>query len=529
MEGFTDTNPALFRMAQDLRHQNVMAIFYPRSSRGKVLLAYSRMSSEFEFLNRGTRQIPNGVPLFLSIRAELPPISHVALIPNPPIDTGGLVPSDLAAAVEEHTDNANVQVPANTTQEQENQETLASIPVGQSQEELLRYFFESRLEIRLEDLTTLKDSSKAENFFLHFPMDAQGDLHSKMMQKWLDCNDMTVYSNRVPDGWSRFLKNSKRGVIVVRYFRDCCLLPKSMTNIVQFHEDFADFHSLRPPLNKYLMQHTFNFWSARLSPELQWPDPHGEQIGEHFQRLFPSKALILLAEDVFQDRKITAILVYWLFSSLKGKGKGWKIVLPPNAWKRLKEELQQAKSEDESRLLLSTIAWIKRINSTDERSPFFQEESLSPSKIDQQNSNIVSLPIPGYGSRSEDDHSAIPKGLSQQERDMDHLAEAFAGWTLTKSACFRRMIMISSVETKSLRDRWRSWGHMTLYTVNEFFRIFKINEQALLEKLKGEQSSRAGYFPLFTLGTPVNPAENPVDAQHGERWKRPSEFRPGAS
>src|SRR5215471_4616681 len=41
--------------------------------------------------------------------------------------------------------------------------------------------------------------------------------------------------------------------------------------------------------------------------------------------------------------------------------------------------------------------------------------------------------LPDYGSRPENDHPMIPKGLSQEERNTDHLVEYFAGWCMVKS------------------------------------------------------------------------------------------------
>lgn len=276
------------------------------------------------------------------------------------------------------------------------------------------------------------------------------------------------------------------------------------------------------------MGEVFNFWSVRLYRKLEWADPHGLCKNDHFQRLFPTGGLILLAEDIFQDLKKTTILTYWFLHF--PQRKDWKLVLPPNAWKRLQERLQRTQDDEEVKLLLSIIVSIKKINSIDERYPYFQEDSLRPNEIHEPNSNIVSLSIAGYGSRSENDYPAIPKGLSQQERDMDHLAEAFAGWTLTKSAYFRRMIILSSVQSQPLRYRWRNWGHIILLESDDFFTKFKVREHVIMENLlKERRSNQTANFPAETSGTPATPADPPVDADPSDPWKRPSEITQSGS
>lgn len=62
MEGFEDTNPALFYMTEELRERNVVAIYRPEKARGNVWLAYSRRT-------------PAGVPIYLAVRPPLAPIT----------------------------------------------------------------------------------------------------------------------------------------------------------------------------------------------------------------------------------------------------------------------------------------------------------------------------------------------------------------------------------------------------------------------------------------------------------------------
>ena len=281
------------------------------------------------------------------------------------------------------------------------------------------------------------------------------------------------------------------------------------------------------------MHEGFNVWNISLRDKIKRTDSRGLRVDTHSQRLFSSGGLVLISEDIFRDTKITAILIYWFFFFRRDKdNQDWKLILPPNAWKRLQERLQSSKSDEETCLVLSIIAWIKRNNSIDVEFPYFREESLSPNKIDEVNTNIISLPIAGYGSRSENDCPAIPKGLSQQERDMDHLAEAFAGWALTKSDSFRRMFILSSVKLPSLQERWRSWGHLVLYEPDDFFRLFKIREETIMRYVRGEKSSQPSNKSArstvasqsFHPETPTIPAESAADAGQGDHWKSPSKL-----
>jgi hypothetical protein len=90
---------------------------------------------------------------------------------------------------------------------------LANLSHGDTKA-MLNSVFEDFLHITLKGLATLKDKSRAENFFLHFPS-TEADYEFECMKRWLSENGRTVYSNRDENGWSRFVENSKRGVVIV--------------------------------------------------------------------------------------------------------------------------------------------------------------------------------------------------------------------------------------------------------------------------------------------------------------------------
>lgn len=224
MEGFQDTNPGLLRMAHHLRQRNVMAIFYPQDPKGNVWLAFSRASPDFDFLDLklDTQKVPNGTPLLLSVRAALPPFSSLSAFEDTPSDMGALLSDDPFAGVEKSTDSTpHIQQVTNVPQNQETGAMAASMLTMEDKEGILKSFFASTLRTSIKDLNRLSDSSTAENFFLFFPPEEEEEF--QIMQRWLSWNNMTVYSNRDKNGWSRFMDNSKRGVLIVRKPYTCCL------------------------------------------------------------------------------------------------------------------------------------------------------------------------------------------------------------------------------------------------------------------------------------------------------------------
>lgn len=66
--------------------------------------------------------------------------------------------------------------------------------------------------------------------------------------------------------------------------------------------------------------------------------------------------------------------------------------------------------------------------------------------------------LPDYGSRTEDAHENIPKGLSQEERNADHLIENFAGWAMMNCDKYRRFIALTHCK---LQPRWDQWYHVS--------------------------------------------------------------------
>lgn len=77
----------------------------------------------------------------------------------------------------------------------------------------------------------------------------------------------------------------------------------------------------------------------------------------------------------------------------------------------------------------------------------------------QQHPFISPSFIPDYGCRSEDEHPDIPKGLTQEERDTDHLVEYFAGWIACHWEKYRRFVVLSHHKHQ---PRWKDWNHVSI-------------------------------------------------------------------
>lgn len=94
MEGFQDTNEDLFYMADYLRENNLLAIYYPADHRGNVWLAYSPKCPDFEFLNYDHLAVPDRVPIRLAVRSPLLPMDILNARPPAPNWMNPIMPND---------------------------------------------------------------------------------------------------------------------------------------------------------------------------------------------------------------------------------------------------------------------------------------------------------------------------------------------------------------------------------------------------------------------------------------------------
>lgn len=162
--------------------------------------------------------------------------------------------------------------------------------------------------------------------------------------------------------------------------------------------------------------------------------------------------------------------------------------------------------------LLLIIGWIQKANSIDPRRPVFQNESLNPRKIHMVNNNIISFESEIIQNWiREGGGMGVPKDISQDERNADHVVQMFTAWTLLNTACIRKTVVITSTKNRALHTRWLSNGRVVLYSPSSFINNFQIPENQFLAKALGEnpKGENADNGRLLTATTPKTPTFDP--------------------
>ena len=118
---------------------------------------------------------------------------------------------------------------------------------------------------------------------------------------------------------------------------------------------------------------------------------------------------------------------------------------------------------------------------------YSSEELLDGIHDDFSEKRVIWPPnIPHYGSRTEDDCPDLPKGLTQEQRNTDHLAEFFAGWALVNSHRFRRFVVV----TLNPLQRWNAWNHIDVKEgTKEFFKAYSIDYKEYWSRLRGKSGA----------------------------------------
>ncbi|KAJ6011449.1 hypothetical protein N7451_002861 [Penicillium sp. IBT 35674x] len=551
MEGFEDTNEALFFMGERLRKEKKAAIYYPANVRGLSWIAYSPSSSFRRRLTHFSFAMPDGTAICLAVAGPLLDFSTLSTRSSRPgqsyasvdfqsrfdirqaplhspstihperrpwlltesnrtdtrildetLNEGGNILLDTPSPF---ADGGSITVPSpphvqepvvlSRNVEGMNKDMANSTAIGIAQ---MLTFFSTNLKITVKTLATLNHGSIADMFYLHFPVedkDASDEL--QLMELWLEQHKVRCWTSRDPRSWERFQANCKRGVVI-------------------FHESFFEYDSLRPKIRSFQWKDDFNFWSVRLNRPLDSPDHRLLNKSPYIQRLFPSGTAILLTEDLFLDMKRAAMIVCWFYNKHCISPGTSKLVLWPDMMTKLEKRLDDPlRNKDDDPYILSIIICIKTVNSVDPNFPFFEPSSLSIQHLDNLNNNVLCLPVVGYGQRTGAEHADIPKGLTQDERNADHLVEAFAGWMLMNATRFRRMAVISEQRNEALLSRWSAWGHLTILSgFKGFCKAYNTDEATLHDRLQnGLQRNvnsphiSAEANPLTTPRTPQTPQE----------------------
>ncbi|KAJ5447244.1 Chromo domain/shadow [Penicillium cf. griseofulvum] len=509
IEGFSDTSENLFRLAEDLRKDDLIAIHYSpgkRNGAGIVWVAWSRGSQEFKFPHPG--EVPPGVPLLFAARTMLAPIevlrtlgssqpsgrpcgplpdTSLSLRSDPPSADDSLKPSSSPRQTNYHHDMrmsgflqsrewpipAPVQSFPPASEARDNsicanpqpQDNIA-IQGGQMDQtghQVVEDFMKA-LKINVEELAIIEEggkSSKASIFYLHFPSDDEEVKEElRLLQAHLGYHEKIVLTSDNPGDWTKFVQNSRQGVAI-------------------FHESFVGYDTLLPPLNSFLPTNSFNYWIVRIRRPLELVDPRYCSPGDYHLRIFPYGGVILLTEDVLTNLKGVAITLQWIRNANRNKRRSWTLMFHPGIVEWIERRLDDEHHSQDHGLLLLIHALIIKNNVTDPRAALFDKASLHPNS----KSNVIAPALNEYGTRTEH-HSLRIKGKA--ERDTDHLIEFFAGWSLINIPRFRNFIAVTSFNAP-VGERWEKWGHITVMRggFEHFFKRFKINSEALMGYLSG--------------------------------------------
>ncbi|KAF7166924.1 hypothetical protein CNMCM6106_002539 [Aspergillus hiratsukae] len=613
IEGFNDTEPSLYRIGEELRRNELVAILSDRRTEN-VLLAYSPNSSDFEFLKANFRSPPADVFLYVAVRSPLREfdtiiaqrrhaqsqkpvplaltssqdaasrarttgavaarprsvvVPHVSApeavrpveeisrlrvqIPtdsqvmtpkafeasdatNPPDatnDSGSTNTSSVTPKISTQLPGAqNLQTASqNTTRESDHVNLAVQGPAPETESLLstsetplrkqtitqpgtapeadpgspstvkhdtsmtrpiaddvkspskpsientvdLDAFFGEQFSVTYDLLASVNDAkkpTKAQVFYLMFPAESEVvQQEYELMHEFLKKHNAVTYSNRLPEDWERFARTIQKGVVLA-------------------HESFMNYHAL--PYFKDLIQRNVSFWSLSLTKPLQYADH-----SSHFQRVFPHGGVFLITEDfMLKDPEATLVILAWLRDWIRQKFPGsWKVMFRPNILDWL---LKQPEPKDPlgQGIWLSMYALIVQLNT----GVLSDEHNEDP---------VISLDaIPLYGSRTEDDDPNIPKGLTQEHRNTDHLAEFFAGWAIVNNHRFRRFVMLTAVQPL---PRWLAWEHVEIrYGAKNFMKIFEVDYKTYWDKVKprlgkpglSSEAKSQNQNPAYTPRTP---------------------------
>ncbi|RHZ72359.1 hypothetical protein CDV55_106049 [Aspergillus turcosus] len=622
IEGFDDTEPSIYRIGEELRRNELVAILYPDpdSTTENVLLAYSPKSSDFEFLNAGRAEFRSPADVFLNVAVRSPlrefdtitarrerkrlhaeshkpvplaltnspnvpsrarPTGVVATRPRSvgvpdvstpeavrpvneisklriqaPTDSKVMTPkafeaSDVTKQLDATNDSGsrntssvtpkiltqlpgahNLQAaPQKTPQELEHVNLAVQDPAQETDALLstsetplpkqtitqpgtapqadpgshstvthdtsmtksiaddvkspskpsientvdLDVFFREQFSVTYDLLASVNDAkkpTKAQVFYLMFPAESEVvQQEYELMHEFLKRHKAVTYSSRLPEDWERFARTIQKGVVLA-------------------HESFMNYHAL--PYFKDLIQRNVSFWSLSLTKALQYADQ-----SSHFQRVFPHGGVILITEDfMLKDPEATLVILAWLKDWIRQKFPGsWKVMFRPNILDWL---LKQPEPKDPVRqgIWLSMYALIVQLNT----GVVGDEHHEDP---------VISFDaIPLYGSRTEDDDASIPNGLTQEQRNTDHLAEFFAGWAIVNNHRFRRFVMLTAVQPL---PRWLAWEHVEIrYGAKNFMRTFEVDYKTYWDKVKprlgkpglSSEAKSQNQNPAYTPRTP---------------------------
>ncbi|KAE8356637.1 hypothetical protein BDV28DRAFT_144963 [Aspergillus coremiiformis] len=550
IEGFDESEPGIYKFGEELKRRNLVAICIPEIKNHDVLLAYPPTSEDFGFLN-GQFSGPSNVFLHTAVRSPLGPIQyvfgnqnrlkhgHLTEVNTWAVNSSQSNPTILANKQLEDLENSSEQVVRNKDNEplivqapnaskglishsgtititpqttkitsrdsipthqkippdtdpmdidQSLQDPMTAASSAKTQPTLatqlavnLVSLFEERFGMTFDTLATVAEKGRlAGSFCVLSPLGSGGiEQQCQLLVEFLkahrtDKYKAIIYSNHTDDDWEKFTQ-AKSGVVLI-------------------HEDFLDYYKL-PNLYKICRQ-TFSFWSFSLTRESGDDRPH-------FQRMLPIGGVALITEDfMLHDPKSTVVILSWFAEYAKSRYPGtWKLMFRPDILNWL---LRQVDTVENSKYLwLAMYHLILQIIACGDTKT---GDMLTGAETGYTSSPIISpSKLPLYGSRTENDNPDIPKGLTQTERNADHLIEFFAGWALVNCYQFRKFYALTSVGPF---QRWDEWQHLEIRVDSAaFMKSLEIDYTMHWEKLKHSIATSKSHSemrpqPPFTPQTP---------------------------
>ncbi|OJD25442.1 hypothetical protein ACJ73_03188 [Blastomyces percursus] len=444
--GYDDTSTAVNEVANYLRDNRLAALWYhPKDDIPTVIVAYASDCPDWSFLN-GSDADPHA-RLRIAVRSGLSPFSSLRPVSakETPYHAGDA--GECSAGGEENYFNMNPQPMESMTQQDGNQFSLSKrLSAANSPMDIVSIFRE-RFGITYDELSIVNTSKNARSFYLHFPREAEDEFQQVLL--FLKHYDMVFFSNRIEGDWERFVKTVTTGTVL-------------------FHQKFIHYENL-PMLSK-LLRAPVNVFSISLAEPIKYLDHDS-----HLQRLFPHGGIVLMTEDFMLKAPEAALNVLsWFGDFIRRKFRGtWKMFLRPNVQRWLSDICVSWPDDTLWQMYLTINSLIPKYP-VGHYNAYRREDS--PDSLDgltddegQHHPFISTRDIPDYGSRREDDHPNIPKGLTQEERDADHLIEYFAGYALINADRFRRFAVLT---THKPQPRWQAWTHIEVMHYPDFKRKF---------------------------------------------------------
>jgi hypothetical protein len=213
IEGFDQSDNKLLQIAEHLRKNDLVALYYPQNGGKFVWVASSRHSRNPQWSSwirkSSPWDAPSGEPLLVTACENLLPISALKRTRSLPSSSVQEGPQDHLSL---EPDEGALDTPT---------------PVGDTVQltkefmDFLRGHF-AKAKLNPDELAIIEDNgkrSKASTFYLHFPLDNPDAMAEfKCMKAIYAEQGVVTFTNENPNHWASFVNDTKQGVAFVWFF-----------------------------------------------------------------------------------------------------------------------------------------------------------------------------------------------------------------------------------------------------------------------------------------------------------------------